>query len=64
MDKELILDDIFKQLHQIIDEAYIELWLHEPNVTFNNKKPIDLINDNHYQPLYDMIRRLENGEPL
>lgn len=58
------LDDFKKRLSQIVNEDYIESWLQKPNAAFNNRKPIDLINEDNYQPLYDMIYRLGSGEPL
>lgn len=52
-----------KKLSQIVDEEFIESWLQKPNAAFNNRKPIDLINEDNYQPLYAMIYRLGSGEP-
>lgn len=57
-------EDFKKRLSQIIKEEFIELWLQKSNAAFNNRKPIDLINEDNYQPLYDMIYRLGSGEPL
>jgi uncharacterized protein (DUF2384 family) len=56
-------EDFKKKLSQIVDEEFIESWLQKPNATFNNRKPIDLINEDNYQPLYAMIYRLGSGEP-
>lgn len=56
-------EDFKKKLSQIVDEEFIESWLQKPNAAFNNRKPIDLINEDNYQPLYAMIYRLESGEP-
>lgn len=56
-------EDFKKKLSQIVDEEFIESWLQKPNTAFNNRKPIDLINENNYQPLYAMIYRLGSGEP-
>jgi hypothetical protein len=61
--EKIKLDDFKKQLSQIVNEDYIESWLQKPNVAFNNRKPIDLINEDNYQPLYSMIYRLGSGEP-
>ena len=58
------LEDLKKELSQIVNEEFIESWLQKPNAIFNNRKPIDLINEEYYQPLYDMIYRLGSGEPL
>ena len=57
-------EDFKKRLSGIIKEDFIESWLQKPNAAFNNRKPIDLINEDNYQPLYDMIYRLGSGEPL
>ena len=56
-------EDFKKKLSQIVDEEFIESWLQKPNAAFNNRKPIDLINEDNYQPLYAMIYRLGSGEP-
>lgn len=56
-------EDFKKKLSQIVDEQFIESWLQKPNAAFNNRKPIDLINEDNYQPLYAMIYRLGSGEP-
>lgn len=56
-------EDFKKKLSQIVDEEFIESWLQKPNAVFNNRKPIDLINEDNYQPLYAMIYRLGSGEP-
>lgn len=56
-------EDFKKKLSQIVDEEFIESWLQKPNTAFNNRKPIDLINEDNYQPLYAMIYRLGSGEP-
>lgn len=52
-----------KRLSRIVKEDFIESWLQKPNVAFNNRKPIDLIDEDNYEPLYDMIYRLGSGEP-
>jgi uncharacterized protein (DUF2384 family) len=56
-------DDFKKRLSEIVNEDYIESWLQKPNASFNNRKPIDLINEDNYGPLYSMIYRLGSGEP-
>ena len=56
-------EDFKKKLSEIVDEQYIESWLQKPNTAFNNRKPIDLINEDNYQPLYAMIYRIGSGEP-
>lgn len=56
-------EDFKKNLSQIVDEQFIESWLQKPNAAFNNRKPIDLINEDNYQPLYAMLYRLGSGEP-
>lgn len=57
------LADFKKKLSEIIDEQYIDSWLQKPNAAFNNRKPIDLINEDDYRPLYEMIYRVGSGEP-
>jgi hypothetical protein len=67
VDKGLLsikFDDFKKQLSEFVNEDYIESWLQKPNIAFDNRKPIDLINEDNYQRLYSMIYRLRTGEPL
>jgi len=56
-------EDFKKKLSEIVDEKFIDSWLQQPNAAFNNRKPIDLINEDNYNPLYEMIYRLGSGEP-
>lgn len=55
-------EDFKKKLSEIVDERFIDSWLQRPNIYFNNRKPIDLINDDDYDPLYEMIYKIGNGE--
>jgi uncharacterized protein (DUF2384 family) len=59
------IDEFKKKLSEIVDddERFIDSWLQQPNAAFNNRKPIDLINEDNYDPLYEMIYRLGSGEP-
>lgn len=52
-----------KRLSSVVKEEYIEEWLQNPNKAFNGKKPIDLVNEGNFDPLFEMIYRLESGEP-
>lgn len=56
--------DIRTRLVELIKPEFIEVWLNSPNVAFENKKPIDLINEGHTDPIYRMLYILESGEPL
>lgn len=56
-------EDFKNKLSEIVDEKFINSWLQRPNIYFNNRKPIDLINNDDYDPLYEMIYRLKTGEP-
>lgn len=56
-------EDFKKKLSEILDERFMESWLHRPNIYFDDRRPIDLINDDDYGPLYEMIHRLASGEP-
>lgn len=56
--------EIFRQrLANVVEEEAIEEWLNKPNGAFNNKKPIDLVNEGNFDPLFRMLHRLESGEP-
>ena len=44
-----------KELSEIIDEKFIESWLQRPNIKFNERKPIDLVNENNFDALFAMI---------
>lgn len=56
-------EDFKKKLSEIVDEKFIDSWLHRPNMKFNHRKPIDLINEDNYEPLYEMLYRIGSGEP-
>ena len=56
-------EDFKKKLSEIVDKKCIDSWLYRPNMQFNNRKPIDLINEDNYGPLYEMLYRLGSGEP-
>ena len=51
------------RLGELFGETKVETWLHTPNAAFNNKRPIDLIHKGDVDPLYEMIYRVESGEP-
>ena len=59
------IDEFKKKLSEIVDddERFIDSWLQQPNAAFNNRKPIDLINEDNYDLLYEMIYRIGSGEP-
>ena len=54
-----------KELSEIIDEKFIESWLQRPNIKFNERKPIDLVNENNFDALFAMIYIyiLKSGQP-
>jgi hypothetical protein len=52
-------EDFKNKLSEIVDEKFINSWLQRPNIYFNNRKLIDLINDDDYDPLYEMVYRLK-----
>lgn len=56
--------DIRTRLERLIEPEFIDSWLNFPNVAFEGKKPIELINEGHADPIYRMLYILENGEPL
>jgi uncharacterized protein (DUF2384 family) len=55
------LDNIRSKLCKLIEEKFVDVWLNTPNASFNNKKPIDLINEGNLKPLEETIYRLESG---
>lgn len=52
-----------ERLSSIVKEEYIEDWLQTTNKAFNDKKPIDLVNEGSFDPLFEMLYRLESGIP-
>jgi uncharacterized protein (DUF2384 family) len=48
----------------LVEEKAVDIWLETPNAKFNNKKPIELINEGNLKPLEEMIYRLESGVPF
>jgi len=47
-----------------VEEKEVDIWLEKPNAKFNNKSPVDLINEGNLKPLEEMIYRLESGIPF
>lgn len=56
--------DIRTRLERLIKSEFIDSWLNTPNTSFDNRKPIDLINENDIDKLHKMLYILESGEPL
>jgi uncharacterized protein (DUF2384 family) len=52
-----------EKLSSIVKEEYVNDWLQTPNKAFNGKKPIDLVNEGNFDPLFEMLYRLESGIP-
>jgi hypothetical protein len=57
-------NDIRIRLKQLIKPEFIESWLNTPNLAFEYKRPIDLINENDLDKLHNMLYVLESGEPF
>lgn len=56
--------EILKQrLANVVEEEFIDEWMNKSNSAFNNRKPIDLVNEGDFDPLFRMLHRLESGEP-
>lgn len=51
------------RLGELFGETKVETWLHTPNVAFDNKRPIDLIREGNIDPIYEMMYRVDSGEP-
>ena len=52
-----------KRLSAVVKEERIEDWLQTANKAFEGRKPIDLVNEGNFDPLYEMLYRLESGVP-
>lgn len=50
-----------ERLSSVVKEEYIEDWLKNPNDAFDGRKPIDLANEGNFDPLFEMLFRLESG---
>lgn len=55
--KKLLSESVFD------NDKYIDSWMNRPNIAFNNRTPMDLVNENNFDPLFEMIYRLGSGEP-
>lgn len=58
-----------ERLSSVIKEEHIENWLQTLNKSFDNRKPIDLVNEGNFDPLFKMLQRLErragmNGQTI
>jgi len=64
-DKEAKLILFKKKLSELVfdDDKFIDSWMNRPNMAFNDKTPMDLVNENNFDPLFEMIYRLGSGEP-
>lgn len=64
-DKEAKLILFKKKLSELVfdDDKFIDAWMNRPNMAFNDKTPMDLVNENNFDPLFAMIYRLGSGEP-
>ena len=56
-------NDIIDKLSEIVEESCIEDWLQTPNKSFDNKRPNDLIEEEDFEPILNMIYQLGSGEP-
>lgn len=57
------LERIRTRLCELVEEKTVDIWLETPNKAFQNKKPIELINEGNLRQLEEMIYRLESGVP-
>lgn len=57
------LETFRQRLAMVVKEEFIEEWLDRPNSAFGDRKPIDLVNQGDFEPLFRMLYRLESGEP-
>lgn len=57
------LERMRTRLCELVEEKAVGIWLETPNKAFQNKKPIELINEGNLRPLEEMIYRLESGIP-
>ena len=64
-DKETKLILFKKLLSEIVfdNDTYIDSWMNRPNMAFINKTPMELVNENNFDPLFEMIYRIGSGEP-
>lgn len=58
------LERIRTRLCELVEEKAVDIWLETPSEAFQNKKPIELINEGDLKPLEEMIYRLESGIPF
>ena len=57
------LNEIIKELAEIVEPKEIEPWLDQPNPAFGNKTPRSLIKQGNAKVVLEAIYRLQSGEP-
>ena len=50
-------------LGEIVDPVCIDGWLEVQNAALGGKKPIEYVKSGDFKPLWEMIHRLQSGEP-
>lgn len=54
---------LIDRLRTVVDPEYVSAWLDAPNPAFGGRRPSDLVAAGDHAPLWEMIHRLESGEP-
>lgn len=57
------LEQIKRELAEVIREEFIETWLHKENPAFEHRKPINMIRSGEILPIRRMIHELLSGQP-
>lgn len=55
-------DELKERLKKIVQETFIDSWLHSPNSAFDNKTPRQMVLEQNSDQIEAMLYRLESGE--
>ncbi|OGJ60259.1 hypothetical protein A2635_00695 [Candidatus Peribacteria bacterium RIFCSPHIGHO2_01_FULL_51_9] len=57
------LEELKRDLAEVIQEKFIDEWLQKPNGAFDGRTPIDLIQSGESLRIRKMIHELRSGQP-
>ena len=63
MESADLVDDIKKDLTEIMRPEFIDAWIRTPNKAFEDRTPLDLIQSGEVLRIRRMIHELRSGQP-
>lgn len=52
---------IVQQLEEVYRPEGVEIWLHAKNRSFDGRRPIELLLEGNFEPVFDAVERLATG---